>query len=247
MVNENVNRRGYVKYAGAGIVVIAVAGAGAYYATKPGPTETPTTQEKIDIGIAIWGFADEGTWDGRANEAMKILQGKGYSVVPHWFEETTMTDIEDILRMAAKEYSVVWAHSSSYEEAIRMVAPDFPDTYFVSEYAPTVASDYFSQNTVNINQIPNEGHFAMGALTAKMTKTNKIGIIQAISGPLDTIYSTSFRDGIHYINPDIEVNRIVVEAYVDPIKTRDSIISFEEWGADTIFVQQDDYSGMLEC
>jgi len=42
---KKVSRRGYVKYAGAGIVVVAVAGAGAYYATKPGaPTETTTTQ-----------------------------------------------------------------------------------------------------------------------------------------------------------------------------------------------------------
>jgi multiple sugar transport system substrate-binding protein len=39
---EKVSRRGYVKYAGAGIVVVAVAGAGAYYATRPPATPTPT-------------------------------------------------------------------------------------------------------------------------------------------------------------------------------------------------------------
>jgi ABC-type sugar transport system substrate-binding protein len=42
MSEEKVSRRGYAKYAGAGIVVIAVAGAGAYYATRPGPSPSPT-------------------------------------------------------------------------------------------------------------------------------------------------------------------------------------------------------------
>jgi hypothetical protein len=46
-LSEKVSRRGYAKYAGGGIVVIAVAGIGAYYATRPGPSPTtvaPTTE-----------------------------------------------------------------------------------------------------------------------------------------------------------------------------------------------------------
>jgi hypothetical protein len=34
---EKVSRRGYVKYAAAGVVVVAVAAGGAYYATRPKP------------------------------------------------------------------------------------------------------------------------------------------------------------------------------------------------------------------
>ena len=45
-MTEKVSRRNYVKYAGAGIVVVAGAAAGAYYATKPsGQTETDTKSE----------------------------------------------------------------------------------------------------------------------------------------------------------------------------------------------------------
>lgn len=43
MSEKKVSRRGYVKYAAAGVVVVAGAAAGAYYATrKPAPTPTPT-------------------------------------------------------------------------------------------------------------------------------------------------------------------------------------------------------------
>ena len=44
MTEEKVTRRGYMKYAGAGIVIVAAAGAGAYYATRPtAPTATTAT------------------------------------------------------------------------------------------------------------------------------------------------------------------------------------------------------------
>jgi hypothetical protein len=47
---EKINRRSYLKYVGAGVVVVAVAGAGAYYATMPAaPPTTPTTQTTTPI------------------------------------------------------------------------------------------------------------------------------------------------------------------------------------------------------
>jgi ABC-type glycerol-3-phosphate transport system substrate-binding protein len=46
MSEEKVSRRGYAKYAAAGVVVIAVAGAGAYYASRPTTAPTQTVTEK---------------------------------------------------------------------------------------------------------------------------------------------------------------------------------------------------------
>ncbi|MEM2840555.1 MAG: ABC transporter substrate-binding protein [Candidatus Bathyarchaeia archaeon] len=39
---EKVSRRGWIKYAGAGVVVVAAAAGAGYYATQPKPTPTPT-------------------------------------------------------------------------------------------------------------------------------------------------------------------------------------------------------------
>jgi multiple sugar transport system substrate-binding protein len=58
---KKVSRRGYVKYAGAGIVIVAGAAAGAYYASRPGPTppkptETTTTEmmtETVTTGLPL--------------------------------------------------------------------------------------------------------------------------------------------------------------------------------------------------
>ena len=46
---KKIDRRGYMKYAAAGIVVVAGAGAGVYYATRP--TTPPTTTAQKDTLI----------------------------------------------------------------------------------------------------------------------------------------------------------------------------------------------------
>ncbi|MEM2106494.1 MAG: hypothetical protein QXV46_01625, partial [Candidatus Bathyarchaeia archaeon] len=42
MSEGKVSRRGWIKYAGAGVVVVAAAAGAGYYATQPKPTPTPT-------------------------------------------------------------------------------------------------------------------------------------------------------------------------------------------------------------
>jgi len=81
-----------------------------------------------------------------------------------------------------------------------------------------------------------------------VTETDKLGVVQAIAGPRDTrIMSAAFRSGAQHVNPDIEVLRVVIGGYVDPIKTRDSVASFVEAGVDVVFVGMDDESGTLEA
>jgi len=63
LTEEKVSRRNYMKYAGAGVVIVAGAAAGAYYATRPpapaGPTETTaaTTGPAENIELHVIGEA----------------------------------------------------------------------------------------------------------------------------------------------------------------------------------------------
>ena len=63
---EKVSRRSYVKYAAAGVIVVAGAGAGAYYATRPrAPEKNVISWEWIDgkcfayEGVRALGYIDE--------------------------------------------------------------------------------------------------------------------------------------------------------------------------------------------
>ncbi|HUS77038.1 MAG TPA: BMP family ABC transporter substrate-binding protein [Patescibacteria group bacterium] len=225
------------------IIVLMVATASAYWLTRP------KEEEKLEVAVVMWGFHDEGLWDPAAANAVLNLEEK-YNLEITWAEEIDFTQLESLLRTLAGKNDVIYLTTDEFEEAMRAVAPSFPDVYWIQQYESTsISSDYFPENVVAFNAYQaSDLSFWAGAIAAKITETNKLGVVQAIAGPRDTrLMSAAFRSGAHYVNEEIEVFRVVIGAYVDPIKTRDSVASLVEVGCDMVFVGMDDESGTLEA
>lgn len=161
MLSERkVDRRGYVKYAAAGVIVVAGAAVGAYYASRPTPTVTPKTvtktqapqtitrtvvptptgvpSEKVTkVHIVLYGYHDEGAWDPQLYESlMEAVTQSEHTYRVTMSENVKSEDAETILELAAKENDVVIASTCVYDEACRMVASRFPDVCFVLESDP---------------------------------------------------------------------------------------------------------------
>ncbi len=228
------------------IIVITVIISGIVYWAVVTPAEEA---EILKIGVVMWGHHDEGLWDPAAANAVLRLKEK-YNLEITWVEEIEFTELESIVRTLAKTNDVIYLTTDEFEEACKAVAPDFPDVYWIQQYeAREISTDHFPPNVVAFNAYQaNELSFWAGAIAAMITKTNKLGVIQAIPGPRDTrLMSAAFRSGAHYVNENIEVLRVVIGAYTDPIKTRDSVASLVEAGCDIVFVGMDDESGTLEA
>jgi len=226
------------------IIAVIVVGIGYWAMYRPLDEE-----EALKIGVVMWGHHDEGLWDPAAANAVLNLKDT-YNLEITWSEEIDITQIESILRTLAQTNDIIYLTTDEFEEACRTVAPDFPDVYWIMEYeAREITSDHFPANVVAFNAYQaNELSFWAGAIAAKITETNKLGVIQAIPGPRDTrLMSAAFRAGAQYVNPDIIVNRTVIGAYIDPLQTRDSVAAFYEAGFDVVFVGMDDESGTLEA
>ena len=59
MSEEKISRRNYAKYAGAGIVVVAVAGVGGYYVTRPTTKAEPVTLTHLIISDWLSPYENE--------------------------------------------------------------------------------------------------------------------------------------------------------------------------------------------
>jgi basic membrane lipoprotein Med (substrate-binding protein (PBP1-ABC) superfamily) len=202
--------------------------------------------KSLSVGMIMWGYHDEGVWDSNAYESLVKLSKK-YPIKIGYSEETDMKEIESTLKARAEMDDIVWAHSSGYEAAVKKIAPNYPNTIFVVEYALNRGEGYYPPNVVTIGQDPEEALFLIGALSAKMTKSKKLGILQAMDDPLDTLYSAAYRDGAQYVDPSIKCLRVIMGAYLAPIRTRDTVKAFVEQGADVVFISLDDLSGTLEA
>lgn len=213
------------------------------------PPEEEPEELPMRIGVVMWGHHDEGLWDPAAANAVLRLQEK-YDLEITWAEEIVLTELESLLRGLAEKNDVIYLTTDEFEEACKAVAPDFPEVYWIQQYeSEAIPPDHFPDNVIVMNAYrANELSFLAGAVAAKITETGKLGVIQAIPGPRDTrIGSAAFRSGARYVNPEIEVLRVVIGGYVDPIKTRDSVASLAESGCDVILVGMDDESGTLEA
>ena len=210
-----------------------------------GQQET-TKGEKLSVGVIMWGFHDEGVWDTNAWESLERLAEK-YPIEIGYSEEIDMKEIELAVKARAEMNDIVLAHSMSFEEAVRKIAPSYPDTVFLTEQFVDKGPDYYPPNVVTIGQNDKESIFLIGALAAKMSKSKKLGVIQALDDSRDTLIATGFRGGAQYVDSTIQVSRVIMNAYIDPVKARDSVKAFVEKGVDVVFVSQDDMSGTLEA
>ena len=227
------------------IMVFLVMGSFAlYWFIKP-----PPSTEKLRIAVVMWGHHDEGLWDPAAANAVLRLRDK-YNLQINWVEEIDLTKIESTVRALAPVSDVIYLTTDEYEEACKKVAPQYPNVYWIQQYeSRSLSAQYFPENVVAFNAYKaNELSFLAGAIAARITKTQKLGVIQAIDGPRDTrLMSAAFRAGAKYVNPNIEVRRVVMNAYVAPLETRQAVASFAEAGVDIVFVGMDDESGTLEA
>ncbi|HEU0116411.1 MAG TPA: BMP family ABC transporter substrate-binding protein [Thermomicrobiales bacterium] len=115
-------------------------------------------------------------------------------------------------------------------DAITDVAGQFADKKFllidsVSD-APNVASVTFKEQ---------EGAFLAGVVAAKMTKTNKLGVVGGQKIPPVVRYVVGFEAGAKSVNPDVDVIVAYANTFDDPALGKELSLAQYNQGADIVF------------
>jgi len=152
------------------------------------------------------------------------------------FEPGQDADREVGLRkLADRGYDVVIGVGFLFTDAIRSVAPDYPNVHFVLvdgrlEGLDNVASLVFREN---------EGAFLVGAMAAMATETGRLGFVGGMDVPLIHKFEAGYRAGAEHVRPDIGVlvgyAGVRPEAFADPVRGKEIALSQIDQGADVIF------------
>jgi basic membrane protein A len=122
----------------------------------------------------------------------------------------------------------------SWETALKVVAPEFPDTKFT--IIDTVVDLPNVQSVVFKEQ---EGSYLVGILAAMKSESGKIGVVPAFNFDLLEAFACGYAQGAKSVNADIEVLETYVgtgfEAFNDPGKATEVAKSQLDQGADVIF------------
>ena len=166
--------------------------------------------EKFKVALLLPASITDGGWNAFAYDGLKAIEKELGAKVSH-VESRTPTDQEAHFRDYALDgYQLIWGHGFGYQESAKQVAPDFPETVFITSTGNTV--------TDNISPIVfaiEEPVYLLGVIAGSMTQTNKIGIVggENISA-INSMFS-AFEEGAKSVNPDVVVRRAYVGNWSD--------------------------------
>jgi basic membrane protein A len=114
------------------------------------------------------------------------------------FEITNETQFEQVYRhFASHGRDPVIGVGFSQTDAIKRIAPKFPNTRFV-----LVDGDIEMPNVMSVEFREEEGSFLVGVLAAMASKTGRVGFIGGMDIPLIRRFACGYAQGIKYANPN---------------------------------------------
>lgn len=197
------------------------------------------TTGKAGSGLKVGLVLDKGGKDDKSfntaafrgsNEAVK-----DFGIELKEVESPDDAAFEPALRtFAERGYPLVIAVGFSQIDAVKKVAPQFPNTHFaivdgVVE-GPNVATLMFAEH---------EGSYLVGYLAGLMTKTNKVGFIGGMDIALIRRFEMGYSAGVKGANPKAEVlvnyAGVNSSAWANPSRGKELALSQYGRGADVIF------------
>ena len=190
--------------------------------------------DKFKVALLTPGSISDAGWNALAYDGLKQIE-KELGAEISQVESKTPSQWEEHFRFYAnKGYNLVFGHGFEYQEAAKAVAPDFPDTVFITT----------SGNTVLKNVSPivfelEEATYLLGIISGMMTKTGKIGLVGGMNIPSINSTFIAFEAGAKSVNPGIKVSRSYVGDWENIGKAKELTLSQIAEGADFIFHNAD--------
>ncbi|MDI4649258.1 BMP family lipoprotein [Cohnella hashimotonis] len=156
--------------------------------------------------------------------------GKDFGVEVKTLESTDPASIEQNIRTAAAgDYDLIITSTYQVEDALKKIAPEYPDKAFA--VIDTVVD---LPNVRSIAFREYEASYLLGAAAALVSKSGTVGNVVAMDIPLLSKYTSGFEQGAKSINPNIKILVGYVGGYTDPAKAKELALQQNGQGADFI-------------
>lgn len=203
------------------------------FAGNCGAAAADNSSGKSELNVTLLDFGPVGaygwTYEGHT-AASKIAQKLPYVKFSE-IENADAANAPRILRERAQNGSdLIFCHSYDFMNAIKEVAPEYPDVIFMwgggDRKLASNAGVYYGKMY--------EAMYLAGIVAGNMTKTGKIGFAAAFPTPQVIITINAFAKGIAYSNPHAKVYVEWIGNWYDPGKERAVALSLINKGCDIL-------------
>ena len=199
-----------------------------------GPNLSAKGHKKLKVALLLPASITDGGWNALAYDGLKAVEKELGAKISH-VESRTPTDQEAHFRDYAMDgYHLIFGHGFEYQDPAKAVAPDFPETVFITSTGSTV-TDNISPMIFGVE----EPAYLLGVIAGKMTKTNKIGIVGGQNIPAIESIFVAFQRGVKSVNPDADIRSAYVGNWEDIGKGKELASAQIDEGVDFIFPNAD--------
>ena len=190
--------------------------------------------EKFKVAMLLPGSISDAGWNALAYEGLKAIEKQLGAEISH-AETRTPTDQEEQFRSYALDgYNMVFGHGYEFQDPAKAVAPDFPETIFITSSGGTI-----TDNISPVNFRVEQAAYLLGMIAGKMTNTNKLGVMGGQNIPSVNSTFMAFEGGAKSVNPDAEVSWVYVGNWEDIGKGKELALAQISEGVDFIFPNAD--------
>jgi basic membrane protein A and related proteins len=190
--------------------------------------------EAFKVALLTPGPISDKSWNGGAYAGLLAVRDSLGAQISHIQTKTPAEFDENFRQYGAKGFDLVFGHGFEFQDAALRVAPDFPNTVYITTSGTSVA-----KNVGGAEFAFEEASYLAGIVAGTMTKSNVIGMIGGTELPPVKRSFEAFEQGARSVNPRVKVVVSYIGNWDDVSAGKEQAIAQISRGVDIIFQNAD--------
>ena len=198
-----------------------------------GITPAAAQDQKLKVA-AVFETPIEEPWVNQIHVAL-LKAKKELGIEYTWAESVKSADFARVMREYAEGgHGLVMGDAFGAERIARRVAKDYPDVAFAfgSGIGPAEPNFAVFDNWIH------EPAYLAGMIAGRLTKTNNVGAVAAMTIPEVNRLCNSFCAGAKEVNKNVKCKFSFIGSFFDPPKAKEAALAQIEQGVDVIYAER---------
>ncbi|MDH3375600.1 MAG: BMP family protein [Gammaproteobacteria bacterium] len=190
-------------------------------------------QKKLKVA-AVFETPIEEPWVNQIHVALKKAEQE-LGIEYQWSESVKSADFARVMREYAEGgYDLIMGDSFGAERIARRVARDYPNVAFTfgSGIGPAEPNFAVFDNWIH------EPAYLAGMIAGKLTKSNTVGAVAAMTIPEVNRLCNAFCAGAKEVNEAVKCKFSFIGSFFDPPKAKEAALAQIEQGVDVIYAER---------
>jgi basic membrane lipoprotein Med (substrate-binding protein (PBP1-ABC) superfamily) len=201
---------------------------------RRGGESTGSEPSAFKVGLLVPAPVSDGGWCQIAYEGLQRIEKQLGAEVAYQQTERAEEFEEGFRGYARRGFQLVFGHGEEFSDAAGRVAPEFPQTIFVTTCGRTEGP-----NLAPLQFAMEEGTYLLGMLAAGVSRTGKAGQIGGMALPQIQRAFDAFVAGARSVNPRFEVTTQYVGSWTNANTAKEMALARIREGADVLFPNAD--------